>query len=903
MKVLLVDDEDILREMLSRLFKEKGFEAVAVGSGAEALEAARREPPAIIVSDIVMPDMDGFQLRRAMLADERLAGIPFVFYTGKFVDDQSRQLGEALGAVRFICKPANSAAFFAEVEEVLADCRHDRLPAPVTNGEACDLFSEHYQAVLRDRVIKATRELEIANKTQEIINRLLQLALVDLSLPEVLDSLLAHIISFPWYDLLPKGAIFLKEGEHLRLTAHRGLHESLLTQCGRLPLGHCLCGRAAATGEVVFADQVDERHDVHYSGILPHGHYCVPIKTSAGRLLGVFTLYIRAGAIRRREMEDSLMTVASSAAAIILRKKAENALKRQRDELSRLSNATYLLLHYRQEREGELPGFVCRLAKDSFALALVWLGMVDDQGGAVVPVADCGSGQAYLEGLEIRVDEGAAAGGPTGTAIRTIRPVSCHDTQHEQAFQPWRERAARQGYLSSLALPLNSESKGCYGALNLYSRERDFFTPERVQLLAAYANHVVAVLENDHLISSLEDKVRLRTTELLAAKEMAEAADRAKSSFLANMSHELRTPLNSILGFADLMLQGLSGDLAPEQREYLTDIMESGKHLLSLVNDILDLSKVEAGMMKLDFGEVDLEELASRSLFMIREKALRHGIRLTTEATPDLPLVDADERRLRQVLVNLLSNAVKFTPDGGEVRVVISTPPAVQETKAGAARPGPEHVTISVADTGPGIAPEDQARLFHPFVQLDSSLTKEMEGTGLGLALCKRIVDQHRGRIMVSSELGCGSVFSVILPVRQAASDQQLSSGFLPWPVFLQHIDRVMSFSRRLNAPFRLLRLETAGGVKANDWQQVVNALAGKIRSHESYSRHGGDGAFYFLLSGETGSQPDAIVARLTEILAEAGIVAGFVQASYPTDGRAAGELLDAIRRRALERD
>ncbi len=903
MKVLLVDDEDILRELLSRLFKEKGFETVAVASGAEALEAARREPPSIIVSDIVMPDMDGFQLRRAMLADERLAGIPFVFYTGKFVDDQSRRLGEALGAVRFLCKPANSAAFFAEVEEVLADCQHDRLPAPATDGETCDLFTEHYQAVLRDRVIRATHELEIANKTQEIINRLLQLALVDLSLPEVLDSLLSHIISFPWYDLLPKGAIFLKEGDHLRLTAHRGLHESLLTQCGRLPLGHCLCGRAAATGEVVFADQVDERHDVHYSGIMPHGHYCVPIKTSAGRLLGVFTLYIRAGSIRRREMEDSLMTVASSAAAIILRKKAENALKRQRDELSRLSNATYLLLHYRQERDGDLPGFVCRLAKDSFALAMVWLGTVD-RGGAVVPVADCGSGQAYLEGLEIRVDKGPAADGPTGTAIRTVRPVGCNDTQQDQTFRPWQERAARQGYLSSLALPLNSESKGCYGALNLYSRERDFFTPERVQLLAAYANHVVAVLENNHLISSLEDKVRLRTTELLAAKEMAEAADRAKSSFLANMSHELRTPLNSILGFTDLMLQGLSGDLAPEQREYLTDIMESGKHLLSLVNDILDLSKVEAGMMKLDFGEVDLEELASRSLLMVREKALRHRIRLTTEAAPGLPLVDADERRLRQVLVNLLSNAVKFTPDGGEVRVGISTPSADQEAEEGDTRPGPKHVTISVADTGPGIAPEDQARLFHPFVQLDSSLTKEMEGTGLGLALCKRIVDQHRGRIMVSSELGGGSVFSVILPVRQAASDQQLSTGFLPWPVFLQHIDRVMSFSRRLGAPFRLLRTEATGeDGRLIDWQQVVNALAGKIRSHESYSRHGGDGAFYFLLSGETGSQPDAIVARLTEILAEAGIAAVFVQASYPTDGRAAGELLDAIRRRALERD
>jgi signal transduction histidine kinase len=232
-----------------------------------------------------------------------------------------------------------------------------------------------------------------------------------------------------------------------------------------------------------------------------------------------------------------------------------------------------------------------------------------------------------------------------------------------------------------------------------------------------------------------------------------EDASRAKSDFLANMSHELRTPLNSIIGFSDILDQGLQGELTREQAESVRDISGSGRHLLSLINDILDLSKVEAGKMELEPQEVDIGELARESLTFLKEKALKHRLTLSTEIAQGMGTIIADERMVKQVIINLLSNAVKFTPDGGRIQV--------------RARRGGEFVEVAVEDTGIGIAPEDQKRLFQPFQQIQTVLTKEFAGTGLGLSLCKRFVELHGGTIQVESEPGKGSTFTFTLPVAQ----------------------------------------------------------------------------------------------------------------------------------------
>lgn len=242
---------------------------------------------------------------------------------------------------------------------------------------------------------------------------------------------------------------------------------------------------------------------------------------------------------------------------------------------------------------------------------------------------------------------------------------------------------------------------------------------------------------------------------LTQARDLAEKANNMKSEFLANMSHELRTPLNAIMGFSEVLKDQLVGDLNPKQLDYMREIYDSSAHLLSLINDILDLSKIEAGKMKLNLQPIDIQSLLNRSLSVIKQRASEHLITIDTEIDPGIGTLLADERSIKQMVFNLLSNAVKFTPDGG--RVVLS------------ARQQDAELIIAVEDTGIGISPQNQARLFQPFVQVDASITREHAGTGLGLALVKRLVELHGGSLSMHSELGKGSRFEFKLPDCQHA--------------------------------------------------------------------------------------------------------------------------------------
>jgi len=260
----------------------------------------------------------------------------------------------------------------------------------------------------------------------------------------------------------------------------------------------------------------------------------------------------------------------------------------------------------------------------------------------------------------------------------------------------------------------------------------------------------VAIPNRDEL-GALATNLNRMNEELGRLYQQLDTANRHKSEFLASMSHELRTPLNAIIGFSEVLLDRLFGDLNAKQEEYLQDVLESGRHLLSLINDILDLSKVEAGHMELEVGRFALPEILENGLTMIRERAGRHGIALSLEVDPAIDVIEADERKVKQVVFNLLSNAVKFTPDGGKVGI------RVGRNEAG--------VWITVWDTGIGITPENQERIFEEFQQVEGVYTEKREGTGLGLALAKKFVELHGGQLWVESEAGQGSRFTFTLPV------------------------------------------------------------------------------------------------------------------------------------------
>ena len=295
---------------------------------------------------------------------------------------------------------------------------------------------------------------------------------------------------------------------------------------------------------------------------------------------------------------------------------------------------------------------------------------------------------------------------------------------------------------------------------------------DEIGVLAMSFNHMAASLDAtyrdlEQLNIGLEEKVQARTEELQRQQGQLqevnlqlEIANRHKSEFLANMSHELRTPLNAIIGFSEVLLDKMFGDLNAKQEEYLDDILSSGRYLLSLINDILDLSKVEAGMLELELGTFDLRQLLEGSLVMVKERALAHGMTLSLEIADDVDTLTGDERKVKQVLFNLLSNAVKFTPDGGKVGITASMADAV--------------VQVAVWDTGVGIAADDQQRIFEEFQQVGQGLAGKTEGTGLGLTLARKFVELHGGTIWVESTLGQGSTFTFTLPVGGAESQATL---------------------------------------------------------------------------------------------------------------------------------
>jgi signal transduction histidine kinase len=314
----------------------------------------------------------------------------------------------------------------------------------------------------------------------------------------------------------------------------------------------------------------------------------------------------------------------------------------------------------------------------------------------------------------------------------------------QEAGYPFYDIVRKPGYRALLALPLLREDS-LVGALVLCRKAPGAFAADTVSLVQTLANQSVLAIENAELFEELERKGR----EL-------EAASRHKSEFLANMSHELRTPLNAVLGYAELIQDGIYGDVPDKMHGVLERIQQNGRHLLGLINDVLDLSKIEAGQLTLAPVDYSMRELVLDVVSATEALAAEKKLALEVDAPADLPRGRGDERRLTQVLMNLVSNAIKFT-EAGSVRI--------------RAKVEDSSFVVAVTDTGVGIAPEDRERIFEEFQQVDTSSTRRKGGTGLGLAIAKRIVELHGGRIWVESTPGQGSTFAFTLPLSIAQQE------------------------------------------------------------------------------------------------------------------------------------
>jgi signal transduction histidine kinase len=323
-------------------------------------------------------------------------------------------------------------------------------------------------------------------------------------------------------------------------------------------------------------------------------------------------------------------------------------------------------------------------------------------------------------------------------AVGGREPVQISDLQAIPAT-PAQDIIASAGYRALLVVPLLGRDH-VIGALVVRRKAPGAFTQNTVDLLKTFAAQSVLAIQNAHLFTEIDEKSR-----------QVEIASQHKSQFLANMSHELRTPLNAILGYTELILDNIYGETPDKMREVLERLQANGKHLLGLINDVLDLSKIEAGQLTLDLADYSLKDVVDTVVSAVESLANGKKLALTADVGPNLPIGHGDERRLAQVLLNLVGNAIKFT-DKGEVAIKASVADG--------------SFTVAVRDTGPGISPSDQGKIFEEFRQADNAATKRKGGTGLGLSIAKRIIKMHGGRLWVESDVGKGSTFAFTIPVK-----------------------------------------------------------------------------------------------------------------------------------------
>jgi signal transduction histidine kinase len=630
-------------------------------------------------------------------------------------------------------------------------------PQPFTKEQIGLLQTFADQAVIAIENVRLFRELQA--RTQELTRSVEELRALgevgravsgSLDIESVLTSIVSHAVDLSradagWiYEFDDTAQVFVPR-------ANYGVADDVMDSLRRLRIriGDGGIGQAAAT-----------RVPVQIPDLASEPSYTVPFVREAGyrallavpllgdgRVIGGLVVSRKAPGAFLQGTVDLLQTFATQSVIAIQnarlfreideKSRALEELSRNQDQLHRLSTTLQEPLSLSEQLTRVLDA-----ARQVVGLDRLYIWTPNTTGDGLMVSAQAGFGDDEwkdLVGVTIPVD----AAGALSVVWRDGEPLLFTDaTPLPQKYRlpPPYSRLAGLRVKSFLVVPMIARGRtvGVLAADNRVSRAQ--IPAHTVDLLQTFAAQAAVAVENARLFQEIQEKSR----------QLA-AASQHKSEFLANMSHELRTPLNAIMGFSEVLAEGMFGEINDKQTEYLRDILESGRHLLSLINDILDLSKVEAGRMELEPSDFHLPTAIDGALALVRERASRRSIALDRVIGERVGIVRADERKVKQVLLNLLSNALKFTPEGGRIDI------------RAAVADGP--VEISVTDTGVGIAPEDQEAVFQEFKQVGTA-DKKVEGTGLGLALSRKFIELHGGRIWVESKPGHGSTFTFTLPVR-----------------------------------------------------------------------------------------------------------------------------------------
>jgi PAS domain S-box-containing protein len=657
-EILIVEDSPTQAEQLNHILEQNNYHVSVASNGKEALSLISKHKPTLVISDIIMPEMDGYQLCEHIKKDEKLKDIPVILVTS-LSDPSDIIKGLNCGADHFITKPYDEKYLLARIRYIIAN----------------SAIGKGYDAGMGI-------EIQIGGQNHFITSDRLQVV---------------HLLISTYEAAIHKKQELIRAQDELR-----ALNEQLEEK---------VRDRTAA-----LVDEIEERKRIEEALMKSEERYRTLVENID---LGITLINA-----------DYKIVMVNTAMVKLFKKPIEEIVGK------------YCF------REFEKRDAVCSHCPGTISMAIGKPHSIDTEG-----IRDDGTRfNARLHAFPFFNTEGAATG-----FIEVAEDITKRERAEEE-LKKYRE------HLEEMVEIRTSELQKANEQLKKRSEE---------------------LKDTNRELELVNRELALRRQEAEDAKVQAMSASKTKSDFLANISHELRTPLNSVIGFSEILQDGLYGELNEKQQEYVNDILSSGKHLLNLINDILDLSKVESGKMELELTTFPLLEVLEMSKVMFKGKALKHNITLSLEVEPDADIeIKADEQKLKQVLFNLIGNAMKFTPDGGSVSVqarfvrrsafgdqrqeeIVKRSEVAERSSSPNAERDTDFVEISVEDTAIGIKQKDMDKLFKEFSQLETPYEKKYEGTGLGLALTKKFVELLGGRTWVKSEFGKGSKFSFVIPVRQ----------------------------------------------------------------------------------------------------------------------------------------